>query len=46
MRLVHLTNDVFEPETKHYITIFVTADVKSDSAPLENMEPHKCEGWR
>jgi 8-oxo-dGTP diphosphatase len=44
--VVHLTNDVFDPENKHYITIFVKAQARPDSAPLENVEPHKCEGWK
>jgi hypothetical protein len=42
---VHGTNDVFDPVSKHYVTIFVTARLRPDSAPLKNMEPHKCEGW-
>jgi 8-oxo-dGTP diphosphatase len=46
VKVVHLTNDVFDMRTKHYITIFVKAETRPDSAPLENMEPHKCEGWR
>jgi 8-oxo-dGTP diphosphatase len=39
------TNDVFDAESKHYITIFVRARVRAGSASLKNMEPHKCEGW-
>lgn len=47
IRYVHVTNDVAisgNPD-KHYITIFMEATVRADSAPLENMEPHKCSGW-
>ena len=30
---------------KHYITIHCRAIIQPDSAPIENLEPHKCEGW-
>ena len=30
---------------KHYITIFMKAQVASDSLALENKEPHKCLKW-
>ena len=30
---------------KHYITVHCRAIINPDSAPIENMEPHKCEGW-
>jgi 8-oxo-dGTP diphosphatase len=42
-----VTNDIAigGDESKHYITIFMTADVSDTSPPLQNMEPHKCEGW-
>ena len=41
------TNDVFETEGKHYITIFVTAEIAEDSEIKEPkvMEPEKCRGW-
>lgn len=45
--LNHVTNDVAidgNPE-KHYITIFMNAVVNESSAELQNMEPHKCDGW-
>jgi 8-oxo-dGTP diphosphatase len=38
-----LTNDVFEKEEKHYITIFMLADC--DSGEPEIKEPEKCAGW-
>jgi len=38
------TNDVFEPEEKHYVTLFVVSDSRS-GAP-EVREPDKCERWR
>ena len=48
VRFVKATNDICldgNPD-KHYITLFMQAEVSEDSPPLENMEPHKCEGWR
>jgi 8-oxo-dGTP diphosphatase len=30
---------------KHYVTVFMRAEVAAASAPLENMEPHKCQAW-
>ncbi len=37
------TNDIFQKEKKHYITLFVVADY--DSGVLELKEPEKCEKW-
>jgi len=37
------TNDIFEQEGKHYITLYVTAEY--DHGDLELREPHKCEQW-
>jgi len=37
------TNDIFEKERKHYITIFMLADWKSGEPKV--MEPDKCGGW-
>jgi 8-oxo-dGTP diphosphatase len=37
------TNDIFEKEGKHYVTLFVAADY--DSGELKLMEPEKCEKW-
>lgn len=42
---VSITNDVFSP-TKHYVTIFVTAELTDEEASrVKNMEPEFCEGW-
>jgi hypothetical protein len=30
---------------KHYITLFMAGEISETSAPLENMEPHKCVAW-
>lgn len=37
------TNDVFEQEKKHYITLFVISDHLSGEPQL--LEPEKCERW-
>lgn len=39
-----LTNDIFEKEVKHYITIFMVCDYESGT--VTNMEPNKCEEWK
>ncbi|CCQ12838.1 Nudix hydrolase family protein [Pseudoalteromonas luteoviolacea B = ATCC 29581] len=38
------TNDVFEAEEKHYITLFVLANSKQGE--VQNLEPHKCLSWQ
>ena len=38
------TNDVFEEEGKHYITLFVIA--KYEGGEAKAMEPEKCEAWK
>jgi 8-oxo-dGTP diphosphatase len=43
IRFATLTNDIFENENKHYVTIFMTCDY--DSGELKIMEPDKCEKW-
>ncbi|MFC1622387.1 NUDIX hydrolase [Patescibacteria group bacterium] len=37
------TNDIFEKEGKHYITLFVLS--RYDSGEVKIMEPEKCERW-
>ena len=37
------TNDIFERERKHYITIFMVSDYASGEVQI--MEPDKCEQW-
>jgi 8-oxo-dGTP diphosphatase len=37
------TNDIFEDEKKHYVTLFVVADQTSGDARLK--EPDRCERW-
>ena len=43
LRFGPYTNDIFENENKHYVTLFVIADY--DSGELKLMEPEKCEKW-
>jgi 8-oxo-dGTP diphosphatase len=38
------TNDIFEREDKHYVTLFVLADYASGVPTVK--EPHKCEEWQ
>jgi hypothetical protein len=46
VRVVHVTNDPMPDVQKHYVTVIMAAEMKEDSAELQNMEPHKCESWR
>jgi len=38
------TNDIFNREAKHYVTLFVLADYDSGLPTVK--EPHKCEEWQ
>lgn len=38
-----VTNDVFTEAGKHYITLFMQGQARSNAAELR--EPDKCEGW-
>jgi 8-oxo-dGTP diphosphatase len=38
------TNDIFENEGKHYVTLFVLADYASGEPRVK--EPDKCEEWQ
>lgn len=42
MKVVATTNDIFQKEEKHYISVFVEG--KSDDIP-QVLEPEKCESW-
>jgi 8-oxo-dGTP diphosphatase len=37
------TNDVFENEQKHYVTIFVKGNYADGDVRV--LEPEKCDGW-
>ena len=39
------TEDVFEHEFKHYITLFFTCLLKQNAAEVVLKEPEKCEEW-
>ena len=43
IRYVAFTNDIFEEEKKHYVTLFVAAECQ-DGVP-QVKEPEKCEKW-
>lgn len=44
LRFLCVTNDIFEKEDKHYITIFVAADYDSGKIKLNNKESSEI-GW-
>ncbi len=43
IRLSSFTNDIFQKEGKHYVTLFVISEY--DSGEVKVMEPDKCERW-
>jgi 8-oxo-dGTP diphosphatase len=43
VRSLTATNDVYEKEGKHYITLFMRSDYLSGNP--RNLEPHKLERW-
>ncbi len=43
IRLATVTNDIFEKEGKHYVTVYMVAE--HDSGEARVMEPNKCETW-
>lgn len=45
VKVVAVTNDVFDAETKHYITVFVLCQRENANAEPQVLEPEKCEGW-
>ncbi|KAL3590675.1 hypothetical protein FPOAC2_12873 [Fusarium poae] len=45
VKVVAVTNDVFESEKKHYITIFVRCETVDENAEPQILEPKKCAGW-
>jgi len=46
---VHVSNDIFQNENKHYVTIALMARLSPDcilqNRRPENLEPDKCLGW-
>ncbi|KAK8113349.1 hypothetical protein PG984_013875 [Apiospora sp. TS-2023a] len=45
LKLVTVTNDVFEDLNKHYITIFVLCERKDATKDPQVLESEKCESW-
>ncbi|KAI6081080.1 NUDIX hydrolase domain-like protein [Hypoxylon rubiginosum] len=45
IKVIAVTNDVFDAENKHYVTIFVQCEREDGSAQPQVLEPEKCEGW-
>ncbi|KAL7620764.1 hypothetical protein AAE478_009762 [Parahypoxylon ruwenzoriense] len=45
LRTVAVTNDVFDPASKHYITVFIVCRMANERDQPEVLEPDKCEGW-
>lgn len=43
IKFAELTNDIFEKEEKHYITIYMLCEHHSGEPQI--MEPKKCDGW-
>ena len=44
VRFGTITNDVFEHEDRHYLTVFMVCDYATGE--VRTMEPHTCEEWR
>lgn len=44
IRFGAVTNDIFEEENKHFVTVWMIADWKSGEPQL--LEPKKCKEWR
>ncbi len=44
VKLVGVTNDIFQLEDKHYITLHILSDITAGEPELR--EPHKCEEWK
>ncbi|KAK5992450.1 Nudix hydrolase 1 [Cladobotryum mycophilum] len=43
--IIAVTNDIFETEGKHYITLFVHCKMLNPEDEPQVLEPNKCEGW-
>ncbi len=44
IKFLTVTNDVFENEDKHYVTIFMTCEYESGEPQI--LEPDKCQEWK
>lgn len=43
IRHAAFTNDFFEQEKKHYVTLFLSADASDGEPAVKELD--KCEGW-
>ncbi|MCK4730720.1 MAG: NUDIX domain-containing protein [Candidatus Aenigmarchaeota archaeon] len=43
IRFFTATNDIFDKDNKHYVTIFMVSEY--DSGEVKIMEPDRCENW-
>lgn len=45
-QMLHVTNDPMPTEDRHYVTIFMMAQISdAEAAEIVNAEPDKCAGW-
>lgn len=42
---IAITNDIFQEENKHYVSIFMKANLPNHQV-VRNLEPHKVEDWQ
>ncbi|KFA69730.1 hypothetical protein S40285_08116 [Stachybotrys chlorohalonatus IBT 40285] len=45
VKIVTVTNSVFEPEHLHYVTVITYCEVLEPDAEPRSLEPDKCESW-
>ncbi|CEJ85127.1 hypothetical protein VHEMI03680 [[Torrubiella] hemipterigena] len=45
VKVVDVTNDVFDAANKHYVTFFVFCQMVDETQEPQLMEPDKCHGW-
>ncbi|TDZ16309.1 Nudix hydrolase 1 [Colletotrichum orbiculare MAFF 240422] len=45
VKVLGVTNDIFDAEGRHYVTVFVGCEVLDDAEP-EVLEPTKCSWWQ
>ncbi|KAK3392752.1 NUDIX hydrolase domain-like protein [Podospora didyma] len=44
-KILAVTNDIFDPTSRHYITLFVACRRLDEAQEPQTLEPEKCEGW-
>ena len=42
---IAITNDIFQEENKHYVSVFMKANL-TEGQIVQNLEPHKVEDWQ